>query len=122
VNPGGHANNTRSCSSQPQVNAAMEANMNALWELAEAIHCDDASNLLTCMERCNAVEECQPRTETDSSDSRNNVTAHVEKIYAMLQDIETTDWQDAILFVAASFNRVAIARAILANNAANGVD
>jgi hypothetical protein len=96
---------------------------NCWWELAEAIHCDDTSNLFICMERCSTVKKFQRRTETDSRGSSNKPTSQLEKIYAMLQDnIEATNVRDAILLGSASFNSAAIARAILANNAANGVE
>jgi ankyrin repeat protein len=109
-----HGNNMRSSSSQAQVDAAMEVNRNPLWELAEAIHCDDAWSLL----------KFPPLGETDSRDLSNNNEPPVEKIYTMLlQDkMRGTDLHEAILIVAASFNRVAIARAILAFDTANGVE
>jgi hypothetical protein len=130
MNPGDHANNMQSSSSsssQPQMDAAKDASRNPLWELAEAIHCDDASNLFTCIERCNAVTEFQPHSDTDSRDSSDSVAPEVlEKIYAMLfrvqDNIEATNFHDAVLLASASFNHVAIARAILAAYAANGVE
>jgi ankyrin repeat protein len=108
---------------QLQEDAAMEVNRNPLWELAEAVHSDDASNLFTCIERCSAVKKFQLHTVTDSRDSSNNAAPQVEKIYAILQDnMAATNSHDAILIVAASFNRVAIARTMLAVDAANGVE
>jgi ankyrin repeat protein len=116
-------NMSSSSSSQAPVGAAKQVNRNPLWELAEAIHTDDASNLFTYIERCNAVTKFQPHSEAGSRDSSNKVAQQVGNIYAMLQHkIAATNLQDAILNVAASVNRVAIARAILANNAANGVE
>jgi hypothetical protein len=102
---------------------------NEWWELAEAIHCDNASDLFTYMEQCRTVTPLPPSAAArDACHSNGDTTTpKVEEIYAMLHltdslGYDATAIEGTILVVAASFNRVAIARAILAINAANGVE
>jgi ankyrin repeat protein len=113
---------------ESQEDDVMEGNKNPLWELAEAIHCDDASNLFTYIERCSTVKKFQRPAETDSRDFSNKAAPQVQEIYESIyvwfydHIIDATNLYDATLTVAARSNRVALVRTMLAVDAANGVE
>jgi hypothetical protein len=102
-----------------------QVSRNALWKIAEAIHSDDASDLFTHMGRCESAVRWQAHPEPESRDSSNGAVQQVGKIYAMLQEsveVEASNIRSAVLVVSARLNSVAIVRAILADNNANGVE
>jgi hypothetical protein len=98
---------------------------NCWWELAEAIHCDDTSNLFMYMERCKTVKQLPLHTDGEACDLSDESAPQVEDVYALLKyiiDYHALAIPWAVLTVAASINRTAIARTIQANNVANGVE
>jgi hypothetical protein len=94
---------------------------NAWRKVVKAIDCDDASDLPSLIERCNAVQKVNLHAETEPHDSGSNADKHVvEKIYVLLQHIFEHDGssiRDAVLVVSASFNRVAVVGAMLGDKA-----
>jgi ankyrin repeat protein len=88
-----------------------------LWPLAEAIFSDDASNLFACIERCqNADNTRSPAGNLPSHQPRDRSPHQVQGVYDSLRDkIAAGDIRHAILSVGASFNRLNILSAMLAN-------
>jgi ankyrin repeat protein len=102
----------------------MEVSGNPLWALAEAIQCDDVSNVLMYVKQCESLKDFDPDDDSDSRDSSNN-NKEVEELYAMLQEnieYHPGGIRTAVLVASASFNSITIVRAILADNDVNGVE